>query len=574
MKKRVAFLLAAALFASPAIAQTNPGLSRGVVLTPGQWDALFSGKQDTLGFTPLNSAGGVMLGRLVTAPPGATTSGLNLTPGTAPGSPANGDLWVTGSGLFAQINGATVGPIGGASSGSFAATLPLAVTFPGGVTTYAINNGTSVLNPGTGTLESVLPVQTVAGASKSFLTADLFKKTRRSNSGSAMSDTFPASTATGMVNGTRIVYANTDATATATITAGAGTVMASGGATDTVGPGRDVAYEYDLANTQWRRAYNTGTALLGPNNLSDLASASSARSNLGVPTGTSGAVLGFLNTANTWSATQTFPNNSLTLAEFPTIGADTVLGSIAGGTPATLSQTQLTSLINPCTTTLNGAVPAPGTASGKVLSDSCTWIATGGTGTVTSVGITPGAGMSVSGSPITTSGNITIGNNLGLVSIMDAAYGAKCNAILVSSSASYSITSGSNVLTGSGANVSFSSGDVGKSIWVPGAGASGAGLSTTIASYTNSTTVVLAANASTTISSLAVSQANPLAYGTDDTAAINAAINATPQFGTLIINPITLSYPVLGCLIKQTGSSGIALTVNHPINIKGGGNLS
>jgi hypothetical protein len=38
-----------------------------------------------------------------------------------------------------------------------------------------------------------------------------------------------------------------------------------------------------------------------------------------------------------------------TLAQLPTIGADTVLGSIAGGTPITLSQAQITSLINPAT---------------------------------------------------------------------------------------------------------------------------------------------------------------------------------------------------------------------------------
>jgi hypothetical protein len=53
-----------------------------------------------------------------------------------------------------------------------------------------------------------------------------------------------------------------------------------------------------------------------------------------------------------------FPNNSLTLAEFPTIAANTVLGSIAGGTPTALSQAQLTSLVNIATTSLSGAFPA------------------------------------------------------------------------------------------------------------------------------------------------------------------------------------------------------------------------
>lgn len=91
---------------------------------------------------------------------------------------------------------------------------------------------------------------------------------------------------------------------------------------------------------------NPGTSPLSiPKGGTAGATASAARTNLGVPTGTSGAVLGFLNTANTWSAAQTFPNNSLTLAEFPTIGANRVLGSVAGGTPAELTPAQLTTMI-------------------------------------------------------------------------------------------------------------------------------------------------------------------------------------------------------------------------------------
>lgn len=200
--------------------------------------------------------------------------------------------------------------------------------------------GVSVNDPGTGTIEDLLPVQTntvAAGpctTSCVFASGDLFKKTRRSNGGAAMSDTFPPTSATGMTNGARIVVANVDATATETITAGTGTVMSQGTSTDTVGPGRDVAYEYDLANTQWRRAYNTGTALLGPNNLSDLGNIPAARGTL-------------------------IPANSLTLSQFPNIGVNTVLGSIAGGTPVALSQAQLTSLINPATFANTAAPSSP-----------------------------------------------------------------------------------------------------------------------------------------------------------------------------------------------------------------------
>jgi hypothetical protein len=35
-------------------------------------------------------------------------AGVNIAPGAAPSAPINGDLWTTGSGVFAQVNGATV----------------------------------------------------------------------------------------------------------------------------------------------------------------------------------------------------------------------------------------------------------------------------------------------------------------------------------------------------------------------------------------------------------------------------------------------------------------------------------
>jgi len=139
MRKIFVGLMLAALAPTAALAQSSPGLVFGQVPTAAQWNSYFAAKQDVLGFTPVNKAGDVMIGTLVTAPANASLTGFNITPGTAPTTPANGDMWTTSSGLFVQINGTTIGPLSGATSSSFAADPSLLVTFPSGVVTYALN---------------------------------------------------------------------------------------------------------------------------------------------------------------------------------------------------------------------------------------------------------------------------------------------------------------------------------------------------------------------------------------------------------------------------------------------------
>lgn len=51
-----------------------------------------------------------MNGKLTTLASATASAGLNLPPGAAPGSPANGDLWDTTTGLFARVNGTSQGP--------------------------------------------------------------------------------------------------------------------------------------------------------------------------------------------------------------------------------------------------------------------------------------------------------------------------------------------------------------------------------------------------------------------------------------------------------------------------------
>jgi hypothetical protein len=106
---------------------------------------------------------------------------------------------------------------------------------------------------------SLIQVQTISGTSHAFTSADFFKKTRRTNSGTPMTDTFPAST--GLINGQLINITNSDATAIDTITAGAGTLI-GGNSTFIIQPGRDMWWAYESSSTTWRVLDNTGTSIL------------------------------------------------------------------------------------------------------------------------------------------------------------------------------------------------------------------------------------------------------------------------------------------------------------------------
>jgi hypothetical protein len=139
MRHFFAAVVALAASAVSALAQSSPNLIRGQIPTAGQWNGYFAAKQDVLGFTPLNSAGGVMTGPLVTVRSSATSAGFSIPSGAAPTTPIDGDVWTTTTGLFVRINGVNVGPLTGGGGSSFAATSPIAVTFPAGVVTYAFD---------------------------------------------------------------------------------------------------------------------------------------------------------------------------------------------------------------------------------------------------------------------------------------------------------------------------------------------------------------------------------------------------------------------------------------------------
>jgi hypothetical protein len=104
-------------------------------------------------------AGGLSFGasfKLTTSPAVAATAGFRLNPGAAPTTPVDGDMWATSAGIYAQIAGATVGPMVGANLLSTYA--PLAgATFTGKVKTAASTSGAAGFNlsPGVSPLSPV-----------------------------------------------------------------------------------------------------------------------------------------------------------------------------------------------------------------------------------------------------------------------------------------------------------------------------------------------------------------------------------------------------------------------------------
>lgn len=167
-------------------------------------------------------------------------------------------------------------------------------------------------------------------------------------------------------------------------------------------------------------------------------------------------------------------------------------------------------------------------------------IAQGGTGATSASGARTNLGLGTLSLQNANAADITGGISLadaGTTSIVNVkVFGAKGNGTVVTGNVS--IASGFSVLTVSTA--SFAVGDVGKTVVVPGAGAAGADLITTISAFTSTTQVNLSATAGTTLSVVS----KTVAYGTDDTTAINNAIAALTSHGTLYFPPSSGVYIV------------------------------
>ena len=144
--------------------------------------------------------------------------------------------------------------ISGGGTGATTATTALTNLGTGAV-------GTSVNTPGTTTtLQVLVPVQTETGGTYTFSCTDMFQMTRRSNSGTAMSDTLPASGAC-VGGGIQLEISNVDASAVDTITASGSTTI-NGSSSITLPPGRSLWLAYDSINLAWRPVANSDTAIL------------------------------------------------------------------------------------------------------------------------------------------------------------------------------------------------------------------------------------------------------------------------------------------------------------------------
>lgn len=134
-------------------------------------------------------------------------------------------------------------------------------------------------------------------------------------------------------------------------------------------------------------------------------------------------------------------------------------------------------------------------------------------------------------------------NNKTVISPNDL--GAKGDGVYIQGTSA--ITNGQKALTVTGG--SFTKNDIGKLIKIDGAGSAGADLITTIAGFTSATSVNLTVAAANTVST------GNLVYGTDDTVAIQAAVNLANANGGGIIRFNPSIYIIGGSFTTAAGAS-------------------
>lgn len=158
----------------------------------------------------------------------------------------------------------------------------------------------------------------------------------------------------------------------------------------------------------------TGTITAAAANFSGAISASNfSGTSSGTNTGDQTITLtGDVTGSGTGSFAATITNNSVTNAKLAQMAAHTYKGNNTGSTANALdvTSTQLTADLNLFTTSLQGLTPSSGGGTSNFLRADGTWAVPPGSssGTVTSVALTVPAFLSVSGSPVTTSGTLAV----------------------------------------------------------------------------------------------------------------------------------------------------------------------
>lgn len=150
-----------------------------------------------------------------------------------------------------------------------------------------------------------------------------------------------------------------------------------------------------------------------------------------------------------------------------------------------------------------------------------------------------------------------LGDHLADQALSARTFGAKGDAQQVFYTASITAAASPAVLTTSLAHA-LTSADVGKTIVVPGAGASGAPLTTTIAAVGSTTTITLATPASTTLSSVSTM----LSWFTDDTVALNkwlARCRASRRTGYLPWGSYGITAPLVVTPPLTVGATAITV---------------
>jgi hypothetical protein len=116
------------------ITLTQPTIADFTNATHTHAAAASGGLLTTLGTvtTGVWNAGAVTSSGTITGPAATTAlASLRLPHGVAPTSPTNGDMWTTTAGVYARINGATVGPLGAGGGGFTVQDAPPTVTTGG-----------------------------------------------------------------------------------------------------------------------------------------------------------------------------------------------------------------------------------------------------------------------------------------------------------------------------------------------------------------------------------------------------------------------------------------------------------